>query len=107
MGNFLSWLQAFASSFTNPLLCLLLTSVSRSNPIAQASVRSMNKIQISRGKTLSFHCVDAEFIKYTSVADGGLNGHVPTGPTHITPQIRFLYITPQFWIGLPSDPTSR
>src|SRR5215208_2125101 len=24
-----------------------------------------------------------------------------------TPHIRFLFVAPQFWIGLPSDPTSR
>jgi len=24
-----------------------------------------------------------------------------------TPHIRFLFVAPRFWIGLPSDPTSR
>ncbi len=52
-------------------------------------------------------CVDAGFIKHTPNADGGLRCHVPTRPECTTPQIRFLYVAPHFWIGLPPDPTSR
>ncbi len=55
---------------------------------------SFNTIQTSQGKTFNFHHVDAEFIKYRPFADGGLNGHVPTGPTCISPLIRFLFIAP-------------
>lgn len=54
------------------LLCLLLTSVYRSNQIALISVHSLNNIQISRGKTLSFYCVDAGFIKRTPMQMEGL-----------------------------------
>jgi len=32
---------------------------------------------------------------------------LPARPGCITPHIRFLFIAPQFWIGLPSDPISR
>ena len=51
--------------------------------------------------------VDAQFIKRIPIADGGLNGHVPTGPEYVTPHIEFLFIAPRFCLGLPSDPTSR
>ena len=63
--------------------------------------------EISRGKTRYLHCIDAGFTKCTPTADGGLRGHVPARPGCITPHIRFLFIAPQFRIGLPSDPASR
>ena len=63
--------------------------------------------QISRGKTRYLPCIDAGFTKCTPTADGGLRGHVPARPGCITPHIRFLFIAPQFRIGLPSDPASR
>ena len=44
---------------------------------------------------------------HSTAADGGLRGHVPARPECITPHIRFLFIAPQFRIGLPSDPASR
>lgn len=66
-----------------------------------------NIMQISRGKTHSFHDVDARFIKYSPNADGRLRGHVPARLSCIKPQIWFLYIIPSLWIGLPSDPASR
>ncbi len=68
---------------------------------------SFNTLQTSRGKTLNFHRVDAQFIKRIPIADGGLGGHVPTGPEYVTPHIGFLFIAPRFRVGLPSDPTSR
>jgi len=68
---------------------------------------SLNAVQTSQGKTLNFPRVDAQFIKRIPVADGGLNGHVPTGPEYVTPYIEFLFIAPRFCLGLPSDPTSR
>ncbi len=68
---------------------------------------SINTIQISRGKTLNFPRVDAQFIKRIPIADGGLGGHVPTGPEYVTPYIEFLSIAPRFRVGLPSDPASR
>ena len=64
-------------------------------------------MQTSRGKALNFHRVDAQFIKRIPIADGGLNGHVPTGPEYVTPHIGFLFIAPRFCVGLPSDPASR
>ena len=72
---------------------------------SHATVRG--KGEISRGKTQHLPCVDAGFIKHTPIADGGLCRHVPTRPECTTPPIRFLFIAPQFWIGLPPDPTSR
>ena len=44
---------------------------------------------------------------HPNAADGELHGHVPARPECITPHIRFLFIAPQLWIGLPSDPASR
>ena len=67
----------------------------------------MNTEQTSRGKTLNFHHVGAQFIKRIPIADGGLRGHVPTGPEYVTPHIEFLFIAPRFCVGLPSDPASR
>lgn len=63
--------------------------------------------QISRGKTRYLPCKDAGFTKYIPAADGGLRGHVPARPGCTTPSIRFLFVAPQFRIGLPSDPASR
>ncbi len=40
MGNFLSWLQAFASSNMNPLLCLLLTSAQSPHALLQEALPS-------------------------------------------------------------------
>jgi len=68
---------------------------------------SINTLQTSRGKTLNFHCVDTQFIKHIPIAGGGLGSHVPACPGYATPHIEFLFIAPQFCVGLPSDPTSR
>ncbi len=103
--------QRWSASLALPalfLLCPLLTSPRYSMPITRhpASVfRSTG--DISRGKTRYLHCIDAEFIKHTPRADGGLCCHVPARPRCVTPHIRFLFIASQFWIKLPSDPTSR
>jgi hypothetical protein len=76
--------------------------------ISPFSVRlSPDTLQISQGKTQNFPCVDARFIKPTPIAEGGLHCHVPARPGWTTPHIWFLFVVPQFWIGLPSDPTSR
>ena len=69
--------------------------------------RSQGTRQISQGKTQNVPRVDAEFIKHAPRKDGGLRGHVPARPERATPQIRFVYLAPRIWIGLPSDPTSR
>jgi hypothetical protein len=63
--------------------------------------------ETSRGKTQSFPRVDAGCIKYAPIADGGLCGHGPARPRHTTPHIRFLFVAPRVWMGLPSDPASR
>ena len=63
--------------------------------------------QISRGKTRILPRIDAGFTKCSPFADGGLGGHVPTGPGCITPHIRFLFIVPRFRLGLPPHPASR
>ena len=73
----------------------------------QSHATSQGTWETSRGKTQSFPRVNAGFIKHTPFADGGLRGHVPTRPGCTTPQIRFLYVAPRFWIGLPPDPASR
>ena len=41
------------------------------------------------------------------IAEGRLRGHVPTRLGCTTPRIRFLYVAPHLWIGLPPDPASR
>jgi hypothetical protein len=98
----------FGPSRLVPLLCLLLTSARWSGRLSPPSVRlSPDTLQISQGKTQNFPCVDARFIKHTPFAEGGLRCHVPTRPGCTTPHIWFLFVAPQFWIGLPSDPTSR
>ncbi len=58
--------------------------------------------EISRGKTLNFHRVDAQFIKHIPVADGGLGSHVPAGPEYVTPHIEFLFIAPRFALKGPT-----
>ena len=68
---------------------------------------SVHALQTSRGKTLNFPRVDAQFIKRIPFADGGLRGHVPTRPEYVTPHIGFLSIAPRFRVGLPPDPASR
>ena len=69
--------------------------------------RSFDTLQTSRGKTLDFRCVDAEFIKRSPLADGRLRGHVPTRLSYVTPHIQFLSVAPQLCVELPSDPASR
>ena len=64
-------------------------------------------MQTSQGKTFNFPRVNAQFIKRIPIADGGLGGHVPTGPGYVTPQIGFLFIVPRFRLELPPDPASR
>ena len=57
MGTFLSWLQAFASSEMNPLLCLLLTSAQSPHALlhqALPSEDSRKAGQISPGKNMIF-----------------------------------------------------
>src|SRR4029453_832511 len=66
-----------------------------------------NRMQTSQGQTQNCPFLDAGCIKHTPHADGGLCGHVPTRPGCTTPHIRFLYVAPHVWIGLPPDATSR
>ena len=73
----------------------------------QSHATSQGTWETSQGKTQNSPCVDAGFIKHTQTADGGLRCHVPTRPECTTPHIRFLFVAPHFWIGLPPDPTSR
>ena len=88
------------------LLCPLLTSPTRSGSIALPSAIA-GTWETSRGKTQNFPCVNAGFIKHAPFADGGLRSHVPARPERTTPHIRFLFVAPHFWIGLPPDPASR
>jgi len=89
------------------LLCPLLTSPMRSESIARLSVPYGTHERPPGVRHRALSCVNAGFIKHTQITDGGLHGHVPTRPGCTTPQIRFLYVAPHFWIGLPPDPTSR
>jgi hypothetical protein len=73
----------------------------------QSHATSQGTWEISRGKTQSLLRVNAGFIKHAPFADGGLRGHVPTRPERTTPHIRFLFVAPRFWIGLPPDLASR
>ena len=91
-------------------LCPLLTSPPLSMPVARHFVSCCQRtaVETSRGKTRHFRCASAGFTKcIPTTADGGLRGHVPARPGCTTPPIRFLFIAPQFWIRLPSDPASR
>jgi hypothetical protein len=88
------------------LICPLLTSPRRSGSIALPSAYH-GTWETSRGKTRNGPCVSAGFIKHAPCADGGLRGHVPARPRRTTPLIRFLFVAPHFWIGLPPDPASR
>ena len=99
-----------AFSGATHLLCPLLTSPRRSMPVARHFVacRQPTAVETSRGKTRHFRCTSAGFTKcIPTTADGGLRGHVPARPRCTTPHIRFLFIAPQLWIQLPSDPASR
>lgn len=79
-----------------------------SAPIAQRPASILwSTVEISRGKTRHCRCVDAGFTKCIPAADGGLRGYVPARPGGITPHIRFLFVTPQLRVQLPSDPASR
>jgi hypothetical protein len=88
------------------LLCPLLTSPTRSGSITLPSAVAGTG-EISRGKARRGPCVDAGFTTYAPLADGGLHGHVPARPGRTKPHIRFLFVAPHVWIGLPSDPASR
>jgi hypothetical protein len=63
------------------------------------SFRTSHTAEISRGKTRILPRIGAGFTKCThpgvatEFADGGLGGHVPTGPGCITPHIRFLFMS--------------
>ena len=90
------------------LLCPLLTSPRYSASVARHPASILRSTgEISRGKTRYLRCIDAGFTKCIPTADGGLRSHVPACPGCTTPHIRFLFIVPQFRIGLPSDPASR
>jgi hypothetical protein len=89
------------------LLCPLLTSARWSGGIAPPSVLHEDTAQISRGQLSYLLCIDAGFIKYAPIVDGGLCGRVPTRPERPTPRIRFVSLAPHMRSTLPSDPTLR
>ena len=103
----LSWLSAFTLPTTPSAdFCRALEAGYPASSHA-ASFDAPTTRQISRGKTRHLHCISAGFTKCTPAADGGLRGQRPTRPGCITPHIRFLFIAPQFRIGLPPHPASR
>ena len=64
MRTFLFWLQAFASSIKNPLLCRLLTSAQSPHALlheALPPIVDANVGQISPGKTMILPCTTAAF----------------------------------------------
>ena len=64
MRNFLFWLQAFASSIKNPLLCRLLTSAQSPQALLQGALPSndgRNAGQISPGKNMILPYTTAAF----------------------------------------------
>ena len=63
-------------------------------------------MQTSRGKTHDLRCVSAGFIRHAPTVDGRLRCHVPARLGRTTPHIRFLFVAPHLWIGLPPDPAS-
>lgn len=97
---------------------LLILKVDPELPEGSGTVKVMNAnpnaphfsqatLQVSPVKTLSFPCVNVGFIKHTPVADGEFRSRLPARPECASPHIRFLFVVQRFWIGLPSDPTSR
>ena len=83
-------------------------AVKTSSPVfSRYRFRFNDTWQISRGKTRILPRIDAGFTTRIPFADGGLGGHVPTGPECATPHIRFLFIVPRFRLGLPLHPASR
>ncbi len=83
-------------------------AVKTSSPVfSRYRFRFNDTWQISRGKTRVLPRIDAGFTTRIPFADGGLGGHVPTGPECATPHIRFLFIVPRFRLGLPLHPASR
>ena len=64
MRNFLFWLQAFASSIKNPLLCRLLTSAQSPHALLHEALPpkgGRDVKQISPGKSMIFPCTTAAF----------------------------------------------
>ena len=87
------------------LLCPLLTSAAWSAPLMGRSVPvNRDTRQTSRGKFDCFRRTTAGFT--LRALDGyGLGGLMPAGPA-LTPQIRFLFISPRLCFALLSDLTS-
>ena len=81
MGNFLSWLQAFASSIMNPLLCLLLTSAQSPHALLQEALPSDGRKvgQISPGKNMIFHYTTAAFTLPPKPKDSSCCADLPRG----------------------------
>ena len=80
MGNFLSWLQAFASSITNPLLCRLLTSAQSPHALLHEALPSENgrKVgQISPDKDVTFHYTTAAFTVSHEPRDSSCGANLP------------------------------
>ena len=57
--------------------------------------------EISRGQTQHCPCVDAGLITHTPMRMGDFAVTCPLVPGGPTPPIRFLYVAPHLWIGLP------
>ena len=104
MRNFLFWLQAFASSVKNPLLCRLLTSVQSPHALLHGALPPVggHKVeQISPGKSMILPCTTAAFtISQRSGRASSCCADSPWGSALIC---SFCLSARRFALGLLSD----
>ena len=104
MRNFLFWLQAFASSVKNPLLCRLLTSAQSLHTLLHETLPPTGgrKVeQISPGKSMIFPCTTAAFtIPHRSGWASSCDADSPWGSALIC---SFCSSARRFALGLLSD----
>jgi hypothetical protein len=89
MGNFLSWLQAFASSVSNPLLCRLLTSAQSPHALLHEALPSENGRKVGQispdsvqyplegYKDVTFHYTTAVFTVSPEPRDSSCGADLP------------------------------
>lgn len=95
----------FQPSGLSPLLCRLLTSVSRSGVSRLLQSRCRDTPQTSRGKLNRLPCTAAGFTSYA--LDGSGLRNLQLARPALAPRIRFLFVGSQVCSTLPSDTPSR
>lgn len=95
----------FRPSGLSPLLCRLLTSVSRSGVSRLLQSRCRDTPQTSRGKLNRLPCTAAGFTSYA--LDGSGLRNLQLARPALAPRIRFLFVGSQVCSTLPSDTPSR